>query len=435
MNDDSNRDNRVSEMLSPKGASRRNLLKSAAAVGAAAAVGGFGFPSIVSARGDQPVLFGVDEPQTGTYAITGRNEVDGMRLAAAELNKKGGILGRPVKLLIQDSTSGDAGVAVQVAHKFINKDKVNFLIGNVNSGLTMAMSSVAHKAGVLLMDPGGHADPITGSECHWSTYQVDPTTSLLVNSIAPDLIKTYGKKFYFLVPDYAFGQSLLKAYNVNLKKYGATNVGTDLIPLGTSDYSSYLIKAQAANPNVIIVLQNGEDQVNALKQVVQFGLDKRFHIAGANIELETLEALEPTSRIGTWVIEWYFKQPGVPHVAEFTAAYKKMFNRTPTARSWFGHTAIWACALGAEKAKSLDTIKVARALNGLTLPPEVALQKYPATFRADQHALIGTIWFGHAKQHGSADEPDDLFEVTDTINEKTIARSLAETGCHMTWPT
>src|SRR5699024_10728322 len=125
---------------------------------------------------------------------TGRNEVDGMRLAADEINAQGGILGRPIKLLVEDSTSGDAGVAVQKARKFIDKEKVDFLIGNVNSGLTMAMSDVAYKSGVFMMDPGGHADPITGTNCHWNVFQTHPSTTLLVNAIAPSLIEHYGKK-------------------------------------------------------------------------------------------------------------------------------------------------------------------------------------------------------------------------------------------------
>lgn len=413
------------------GIGRRTVLKTATLAGVAAGTGLFA-PPIVTALGAQPIIFGVDEPETGTYSITGRNEIDGMRFAVQEINAQGGILGRPAKLLVQDSTSGDAGVAVQIARKFIDKDKVNFLIGNVNSGLTLAMSGVAYEKRVFMVDPGGHADPITGKECHWDVFQVDPSTTLLVNAIAPDLIKHFGKKFYFLVPDYAFGQGLLKAYNENLKKYGATNVGTDLIALGTSDYSSFLIKAQAAKPDVIVILQNGQDQVNALKQAVQFGLNKRFHIAGANIELETLEALPPTSRIGTWVIEWYFRQPGIPHVAEFTTAYQKMFNTVPTARSWFGRTSIWACALAANNAKSLEPLKMAKALNGYTLPPEVALQKYPATFRANQHLLIGTLWFGTAQEKGSV--PSDYFNIVDTIESEKIAPTTEEAGCKMIWP-
>ncbi len=408
--------------------SRRAVLKMAATAGAVMAS-----PRIVLAQGEQPVKFGVDNPLTGTYAITGRNELHGMELAVAEINAKGGILGRPAKLIVEDSTSGDAGVAVQKAHKLIDRDKVDFLIGNVNSGLTEAISQVAHAKGIFMMDPGGHADPITGTECHWDVFQTDPSTTLLVNAIAPSLIKRFGKKFYFLVPDYAFGHGLLKAYQENLKKYSATNLGADLIPLGTTDYSSYLIKAQSAKPDVIVILQNGEDQTNVLKQTVQFGLEKRFHIAGANIELETLEALPPGSRIGNWVIEWYWNQPKVPHVKEFVDAIKKKTGRVPTARTWFGHTSIHACALAANKAKSLEPVKMARALDGFTLPPEVALQPYPATYRANQHLLIGTLWAGHAQAQGSA--PDDLFHIDVTIESKTIAPSIEETGCKMVWPT
>lgn len=141
---------------------RRKILQTTAALGGMS----MGFPAIVQAQGDQPVKLGVDNPLTGTYAITGRNELHGMELAVEQINAKGGILGRPAKLIVEDSTSGDAGVAVQKARKLIDRDKVDFLVGNVNSGLTMAMSAVAYEKGVFLMDPGGHADPITGKECH-----------------------------------------------------------------------------------------------------------------------------------------------------------------------------------------------------------------------------------------------------------------------------
>src|SRR3546814_17359022 len=91
----------------------------------------------------------------------------------------------------------------------------------------------------------------------------------------------YGKKMYFITSDYAFGHTLQDGYDANLKQYGGTKLGEDLTPLGTTDFSSYLIKAQSTNPDVIVFLMNGEDLLNALKQAVQFGLDKSIHLAGA----------------------------------------------------------------------------------------------------------------------------------------------------------
>ena len=78
--------------------------------------------------------------------------------------------------------------------------------------------------------------------------------------------------------------------------------------------------------------------INALKQAVQFGLDKKIHLAGAQQELEALEGLPPEARIGTWVFEWYWNQPDVPHVAGVRRRDpRSAAGRVPTARTWFGY--------------------------------------------------------------------------------------------------
>ena len=124
---------------------------------------------------------------------------------------------------------------------------------------------------------------------------------------------------------------------------------------------------------------------------MQFGLNKKFHLAGAQQELEVLLGLPPEARIGTWVFEWYWKQPNVPHVAEFVAEIrKKSGGHVPTARTWFGFAAIWTCALAAAQAKSLDAVKMAKAMQGFKLPPEVALMPDAPFFREGQDQLIPT---------------------------------------------
>ncbi|RTZ44614.1 ABC transporter substrate-binding protein [Candidimonas sp. SYP-B2681] len=408
--------------------SRRAVLQLAAAAGLAQLTP----PFIIKARGEESVKLGLDNPLTGTYAATGKNELTGCQLAIEQINAKGGILGRPAELLIEDSTSGDAGTAVQKARKLIDRDKVNFLLGNVNSGLSLAMAQVSNEKGVLHVVPGGHTDAVTGTTCHWNVFRVCNTTRMLTNAIAKTLMDSYGKKMYFITSDYAFGHTLQEGYDANLKQFGGTKLGEDLTPLGTTDFSSYLIKAQATNPDVIVFLMNGEDLLNALKQAVQFGLDKRIHLAGANTELEVLEGLPPEARIGDWVAEWYHIQPGVPHVDEFVAAIKKKTGRVPTARTWFGFVGTWTCALAANKAQSLEAVKMAKALQGLELPPEVGLMPDVPFYRANQNQLIGSLYVGHAQAKGS--EPDDLFHVDKVVKGKDVAGTVEESGCKMTWP-
>jgi branched-chain amino acid transport system substrate-binding protein len=389
-------------------------------------------PFVRTARAADAIKIGLDNPLTGTYAALGKNELTGCQMALDEINAKGGILGRQVELVVEDSTSADAGVAVMKARKLIDGDKVDFLLGNVNSALALAMAQVSNEKGILHIVPGGHTDAVTGASCHWNVFRVCNTTAMEANAVAGALVREYGKKFYYITPDYAFGHTLEAGLVKATAALGGVKVGGDLTPVGTVDFSSYLIKAQAAHPDVIMFLLGGDDMLNALKQAVQFGLENKVHLAGAQQEMEPLEGLPPQARIGTWVMEWYWNQPGVPHVAEFVAATKKRTGRVPTARTWFGYVSVWTCALAAAKVKSLKALDMAKALQDYRLPPEIALGPNPAFYRAGQNQLIASLFVGNAQAGGSA--PDDLFKVTKVVNGADAAGPLEESGCKMTWP-
>ena len=415
---------------SPHSTSRRQIIKGAAAAGLAQIAS----PFVWSARAADNVKFGLDNPLTGVYAELGKNEQIGCELAIAEINAKGGILGRQVELLVEDSTSADTGTAVQKGRKLIERDKVNFLLGNVNSAMAIALGDLSNELKTLQIVTGGHTDSVTGTDCHWNVFRVCNTTRMETNAVAKTLFDKYGKKWYFITPDYAFGHTLQQGFEASLKEFGGTELGADLSPLGTTDYSAYLIKAQAANPDVIILLQAGDDAVNVLKQAVQFGLDKKFHIAGAQQELEVLNGLPPNARIGTWVFEWYWKQPGVPHLDEFVSAIRKRTGgKVPTARHWFGHVAVWSCALVANQEKTLDAVKLAKALENFKLPPEVALMPNDPFYRAGDHQLMPSLYVGEAMEHGA--EPEDLFHVSQVVKGTDAALPVADTGCHLKWPT
>src|ERR1700712_3453621 len=123
---------------------RRTVIKTAAAAGILQVAS----PFVVRAWAADNVKIGLDNPLTGTYAAVGKNELSGCQLAIEQINAKGGILGRQAELLVEDSTSGDAATAVQKARKLIDRDQVNFLIGNINSALAAAMANVAFEKGV-----------------------------------------------------------------------------------------------------------------------------------------------------------------------------------------------------------------------------------------------------------------------------------------------
>ena len=161
------------------------MLKAGLAVGALQVAS----PFVVKSLADEPVKIGLDNPLTGTYAALGKNELIGCQLAIEQINAKGGILGRKAELLVEDSTSGDAGTAVQKARKLIDRDKIDFLLGNVNSALAAAIANVAYEKSVFHVVPGGHTDPVTGANCHWNVFRVCNTTQMEANAVAGSLIK------------------------------------------------------------------------------------------------------------------------------------------------------------------------------------------------------------------------------------------------------
>ncbi len=408
---------------------RRTLIKAAGAAGLTQVAA----PFIIQARGETPIKIGMVDPLTGVYAAVAQNEVIGARLAVDRINASGGVLGRQVELLVEDSAN-DVGTGVQKTRKLIERDQVSFIIGDVNSGIAQAMAQVTNEKKTLHIVSGGHTDGITGSDCKWNVYRVCNTTRMEANSVSDLLFTKYGKKWHFITPDYAFGHTLQQACAANLKKLGGTMTGNELTPLGTSDFSAYLIKARAANPDVLLLFVQGSDMVNCLKQIVQFGIHKQVHVAGTQQELESLEALPPEARIGIWMFEWYWKQAGTPHVAEFIAEIRKRSNgKVPTARTWFGYTSVYSYALAANSEKTIDSFKLARALGDMELPPEVKLQPNKCYYRAGDHQLMTSAFVGEAQAKG-ADDAEDLFRVDNIVPGDTTSPPVSETGCTMHWP-
>src|SRR5262249_56247153 len=121
------------------------------------------------AEGETAIKIGMHDPLTGTYAAEGDSEVKGAKMALAEINAKGGMLGRKVDLVIEDDNA-NAGLAAQKAHKLVQQDKCAFLMGAVSSATALSVNQVAHDKKTLYMVTGGHTDPVTGSQCHWTTF-------------------------------------------------------------------------------------------------------------------------------------------------------------------------------------------------------------------------------------------------------------------------
>jgi branched-chain amino acid transport system substrate-binding protein len=169
-----------------------------------------------------------------------------------------------------------------------------------------------------------------------------------------------------------------------------------------------------------------------MKQITQFGINKTIKVGGALFELEQIAALPEAARYGVWTFEWYWNQPGVPHVADFVKRYVAASGgKYPSQRSWFGYVSVHALALACEKAQSTDSVKVAKALEGLVLPPEIALQPGAPAFRAEDHQLMLGMFPGEVNATGTYPH---LFHVYGVVPGESIALPASQTGCTLTYP-
>jgi branched-chain amino acid transport system substrate-binding protein len=404
---------------------RRSFVTLAGAGTAAA----FGIPAYLPRIGEaaDTLKIGLVEPYTGVYAGPAENETAGFQLALDAWNKRGGVMGRKIELVKEDNQN-DPGVGAQKARKLIDQDKVAALVGTVNSAVSLSVSGVAFASGMIFIDSGGHSDNVTGASCHWNTFRTCHSTWMETHATGLSLAKRFGKRWFLITPDYAFGHALEAGYKDVLGKIGGTIVGDELTPLGTTDFSSYLTKIDAAKPDLIIVLVQGDDYTNCLKQMNQFGLLKKYPVGGPQVEIEPLLGLAPDSRAGYWGVEWYYKSDltlgkGNTLAHEFVAQSTKQFGKPPTARNCFGYVTLDRLLTAMAEAKSLEAVKIAHAIEGSRF---TSIFNGPAYYRKEDHQLMWPMWIAKIRPNGTPGDKYDLFDVLDIEPAEGIEQSIAE---------
>ena len=206
----------------PLGRARRTILKTGAAIAALQFVSPFIIKAPRRDAGQDRLHRSRDRHPVRARPERGR----GRQIRRRGINKKGGILGRQVELLVEDSAN-DVGTGVQKTRKLIDRDQVDVIFGDVNSGIAYAIAQVTSEKKVFHIVPGGHTDPITGTDCKWNVFRICNTTTHGRRRRSPaTLVKKFGKKWFFITPDYAYGHTLQDAFVKLLKAAAAPTRAT-----------------------------------------------------------------------------------------------------------------------------------------------------------------------------------------------------------------
>ena len=409
---------------------RRDFLKTASIFGLAATLGGTKDLFLPTwASGAEPVKIGHVVPVTGFLAMTGIYGDMGAKLAVEEVNKKGGVLGRPLEMITEDEVN--PGVAVQKTRKLIDKDRVDAVFGTVSSACALAMSDVCHQSKVLFINSGSNSDEIRGARCHRYTFCIEGSNTQYVTAIGQWLIKRRKlNRWYVLTADYAFGHDLSRCSKRLLTQHGGQEIANDLIPTGSTDFSSYMIKIRNAKPDLVFMNLAGADITNFLKQYKEFGF--KTEVSGGVMDTAQAWAVGPDAMTGVFPLIWYhdLKAPGSK---EFYTAFNGKFGKPPENQAWGDYTAVKVIAAAMEKAKSTDSKALVKTLENFQFD---GIKGRPLYFRDWDHQLMQPMFVVQPKKKGEMKDKWDIWRVIEEVPTKkepleTIALARKDSECKL----
>ncbi|TFZ00033.1 branched-chain amino acid ABC transporter substrate-binding protein [Ramlibacter rhizophilus] len=336
-----------------------------------------------------PIRVGVVTPLTGTYAGIGQQVKWGLDLAARQINAAGGVAGRPIELIYEDSEANPA-VAVQKAEKLFQLGKVDFLTGTVNSGATLAVGQVAERNDRLMATTVSFADSITADKCSPNVFRVNARAGMQSAALADWMASTKpNANVFYLGPDYEMGRSTVAAFKSAAEDKGAKTVGEVFAPLGNKDYSPFFGQIRSARPAVIYTSVAGNDTVRLFTQLAEFGLTRNVQVVGASgtVTSQNLPAIGKAAD-GFVTGVGYATAIDTPENKKFVADFQAANKAAPDLYGADSYGVLFFYKAAVEKARSTDTDKVRQAMRGLQWSTPQGLK----TMRAGDHQAMQEMY-------------------------------------------
>ncbi|MFL9877966.1 ABC transporter substrate-binding protein [Herbaspirillum rhizosphaerae] len=418
--------NASSKILSP---GRRTILKAGAAVATTSALG---FPAIVKAQSDK-IIIGHLTPRTGFLGPLGEYAVMSITLAVEEQNKAGGLLGRQLTLISEDSVNPPT--ASSKAQRLLERDGAAVLIGEISSASALGIAQIAQRNKKLFMNTGCNSDELRGKSCNKFMFHIEAANSTYVKACGRSLVRDNlikGKKLYALSADYAFGHDLLRAAKSFVSANGGTIANDELVPTDATDFSPYLLKIRQAKPDLVISNLAGNQITNFIKQYSEFGLP--FPIAGFGFDTAVAWGAGADSFAGTWPTTWHH-DVNAPSAKAFVAAFIKKFGKPPENQAWGEYVAFRSIVQAVTETKSLDTTKLIEYFEKGA--PIDALKARKGTYRAWDHQLLQEMYTVTPKPKAQIKDKWDFMLLGASVpgpNEslEVLAPTMQENACTFT---
>lgn len=385
----------------------------------AAVVAALGLTGIAHAQ--DKVVIGFTTDMSSLYSdVDGRNGAIAAQMAIDDFG--GTVLGRPIELVTHDHQN-KADIAAAKVREWIDTQNAALILGGTNSGTALASATVANEKKVLYINNGAGTSALTNEQCAPYTIHYAYDTVALARGTGSAIVDAGGKSWFFLTADYAFGHALEADTSATVKAAGGEIKGTVRHPLNASDFSSFLLQAQASGAQILGMANAGGDTINTIKAANEFGVTSSMQLAGLllfitdihSMGLETTKGLQFTK-------SWYWD------LNDDTRAWADKFyaktKRKPTGIHAANYSAVTNWLQAVEEAGTTDSDKVNEVLRSKELNDFYA----SGAIRPDGR-YVHDMYLVEVKQPSESSGEWDYFKIVKTLNGADVYTKQEETKC------
>ena len=340
------------------------------------------FPRVAGAV--DPIKIGMPLALTGPLGSVGQEMKNGAELWVKVTNAKGGLLGRPIELLITD-TGGDPATCVRKAQELVERDNCHVFFGMTLSSEALAVVPKLAEWNAIFMSSDNGDGRLTGSSFVPNFFRANISGPMETRAISLWLRKAEFKKFYALGMDYAWGHNSIEVFSDEVKKAKKDLVGTVFSPIGTKDFSTYITKIRQSGADACFLVLQGDDNNAFLSQAHEYRLPDKVQLITSIVDLNSIRAVGEAA-IGLAGSTRYVFTIDNPANKAFVAEWQKTYNALPDVFEGEQYQACQMLQAGIEAAKSIDADKLRPALESAAID---SIKGHIAMRACDHQAVQG----------------------------------------------
>ena len=369
------------------------------------------------------VKIGVLTDFSGVYSdYGGQGALVAARLAVQDFGGK--MFGKPIEVVNADHQN-KPDIAKGIGLRWFDREDVDISVENLNSSVALAIQALGKEKNKITITTGAATARLTNEDCSPATgihYLMD--TIALSKVVGKAIVKDGGDSWFFLTADYAFGHSLEKDTGDVVKQAGGTVRGAVRHPLGTSDFSSFLLQAQSSGAKVIGLANAGGDTVNSIKAAAEFGLTRKQNLAALLMLLTDVHAVGLDVAQGLYLTEaWYWDLNN--ETRQWASRYEAQMKRKPNSNHASVYSAVMHYLKAVQAAGTDDTAAVIKKMQDTPINDMFAKN---GKLRPDGR-MVHDMYLFQVKKPSESKGAWDYYHLKGTVKGEDAFQSLADGKC------